>query len=60
MLNLIAIDDEPYALKVLIDHCSKIDFVTLQNTFTNPIEGLNFMRSNSVTVVLLDIKMHDI
>lgn len=60
MIQAIAIDDEPHALKVIEEHCSKIDFLTLQKSFTNPIDGLDYLSQKKIPVLFLDIKMHNI
>lgn len=60
MIKVIAIDDEPLALKVLEEHASKINFLKLEKTFTNPLEGIEYLNQESVSALFLDIKMHDI
>ena len=60
MIQVIAIDDEPYSLQVLKEHCSKINFLQLQKTFTNPLEGLAYLNDKAITALFLDVKMHDI
>lgn len=60
MINAIAIDDEPFALKVLEEHAYKINFLQLQKTFTSPLEGMAYLRDNNIDTLFLDIKMHDI
>ena len=60
MINAIAIDDEPLALKVIISHCEKIDFVDLQKTFTHPTEALKYLRKYPVDLLFVDIQMPSI
>lgn len=60
MLKAIAIDDESYALEVIKSHASKVPFLELIATFTNPIEGLEYLKNESVQLVFLDINMPDI
>jgi len=60
MINAIAIDDEPLALKVLVGHASKINFLDLEKTFTDPLEGIEYFKRQPISAVFLDIKMHDI
>jgi len=57
MINAIAIDDEPLALKVIISHCEKIDFINLQKTFTHPTEALNYLKNYPVDLLFVDIQM---
>jgi hypothetical protein len=39
MIQAIAIDDEPLALKVIEGHASKINFLNLVKRFTDPAQG---------------------
>lgn len=56
-MNCIAIDDEPLALDLLTDYIGKIPFLTLERTFTNPIEGLGYLQENKVDLVFLDVEL---
>lgn len=60
MLTAIAIDDEPMALEVVKSHASKVPFLDLAAVFTNAIKGLEYLKSNPVDLIFLDIKMPDI
>ncbi len=60
MLRCVIIDDEPLALKLLVDYVEKTEFLELKNSFTNPIEGLHFISSNEVDLVFLDIQMPEL
>ena len=57
MINAIAIDDEPLALKVIVSHCEKTDFINLQKTFTHPTEALKYLRKYPVDLLFVDIQM---
>ncbi len=57
MMNAIAIDDEPLALKVIDSHCGKTDFINLQKTFTHPTEALKYLRKYPVDLIFVDIQM---
>jgi len=57
MINAIAIDDEPLALKVIDSHCEKTDFINLQKTFTHPTEALRYLRKYPVDLLFVDIQM---
>lgn len=57
MINAIAIDDEPPALKVIENFCNQIDFIDLQKTFNQPSEGLKYLHKFPVDVLFLDIQM---
>ncbi|UJP63914.1 LytR/AlgR family response regulator transcription factor [Mongoliitalea daihaiensis] len=60
MLKAIAIDDEVLALEVIKSHASKTPTLDLQHTFTNPLEGLEYLRAHPIDVLFLDIKMPDL
>lgn len=60
MLTAIAIDDEPMALEVVKAHASKVPFLDLKESFTNAIKAIEFLKSNPVDLIFLDIKMPDI
>jgi DNA-binding LytR/AlgR family response regulator len=60
MINAIAIDDEPLALKVIENFCEKVDFITLQKTFNKPNEALKHLSKFPVDLLFLDINMPSI
>ena len=60
ILQAIAIDDEPSALKVLQAHAKKIPFLNLKASFLHPTEGLAYLQSHAVDVVFLDVQMPDL
>ncbi|GEC72982.1 MAG TPA: response regulator transcription factor [Flavobacterium sp.] len=56
-VNCLIIDDEPLAINVIKNHIELIENFELINTFSNSIEGLNFLKNNAIDVVFLDINM---
>ena len=60
MINAIALDDEPPSLKVLESFCNKVDFVTLQKTFSKPNDALKHIQKFPVDLLFLDIQMPSI
>jgi DNA-binding LytR/AlgR family response regulator len=60
MINCIAIDDEPLALDLLADYCSRIDFVNFKKSFTKPSEAADYLNKFPVDLLFLDIQMPDI
>ncbi len=60
MISCIAIDDEPLALQLITEYTSKISFLNLQKTFTNPDEAKIWLQENLVDLLFLDIQMPDI
>ncbi|MDR1171893.1 MAG: DNA-binding response regulator, partial [Bacteroidales bacterium] len=59
-MRCIAIDDEPLALKLLACYCSQIPSVQLLGTYTDPLDGVSYIRSMQPDLIFLDICMPDI
>lgn len=51
------IDDEPLAIKVLLNYFENFSDFEIIGTFNNSLDGLEFINSNSVDAVFLDINM---
>ena len=60
MITCIAIDDEPLALKIIEEYCSKISFLQLIQTFSDTDAALAYLKDNKVDALFLDIQMPDI
>lgn len=60
MVRCIAIDDEPLALQLINEYCSKISFLKLEKVFTNTDEANAYLQENPVDLLFLDIQMPDI
>lgn len=56
-IKCLIIDDEPLAINVIKNFLEPIEDFELIDTFSNPIEGLNFLKNNKVDVIFLDINM---
>jgi DNA-binding LytR/AlgR family response regulator len=56
-LRCLAVDDEPFALKLLADDISKIPFLQLVNTCASPLEALEYLRKETIHLLFLDIQM---
>lgn len=56
-LRCIAIDDEPFALKMLADDLQKIPAVDLVDTFKSPLKAVDTLQQNRVDLLFLDIQM---
>lgn len=60
MIRCIAVDDEPLALQLINEYCSKIPFLNLMQTFTNPDEAKSWLQQNDADLIFLDIQMPDV
>jgi two-component system LytT family response regulator len=60
MIRCLIVDDEPLALHILEDYMSKIPFLQLVKSTTNPIEALTFVQEGNVDLVFLDVQMPEL
>ena len=60
MIRAIAIDDEPMALEVIKAHSKKVSFLDLKETFVSALEALDYIKTQQVDLIFLDINMPDI
>ncbi|UMB59646.1 LytTR family DNA-binding domain-containing protein [Lutibacter sp. A80] len=60
MINCIAIDDEPLALRQITSYIEKTPFLELQQSFESAIEALSYLEKNSVELMFVDINMPDL
>lgn len=56
-MTCIAIDDEPFALKLITDDIQKILFLDLKATFSSPMDALVVMQKEPIDLIFLDIQM---
>ncbi|PJJ08199.1 LytTR family two component transcriptional regulator [Flavobacterium sp. 1] len=56
-IKCVIIDDEPLAIKVLLNYFENFSEFEVIGTFNNSLEGLEFINSNTVDAVFLDINM---
>lgn len=54
------VDDEPLAIKLLQNHISQMEMLEVAGTCSNGIKASEFLRSTSVDLLFLDIKMPQI
>ena len=57
MMNCIAVDDEPLALKLLQDNISKVPFLKLAAACNDAFEALKATQENKIDLVFIDIQM---
>ena len=57
MINCIAVDDEPLALKLLQDNISKVPFLKLVSGCNDAFEAMKALQENKIDLVFIDIQM---
>lgn len=60
MIKAIAIDDEPLALEIIVKYCNQISDIQLLATFTSPFSAIEYIESNQVDLLFLDILMPEL
>jgi DNA-binding LytR/AlgR family response regulator len=60
MIQTIAIDDEPLALKLITGYIKRTSFLQLVGSFDNPLSAMEFIEQNPVDLIFLDIQMPDL
>ncbi len=59
-IKCLAIDDEPLAMEIISDYISKIEYLELVKCFDNALEAIEFLKSNQIDLIFLDIQMEDL
>jgi two-component system LytT family response regulator len=59
-MKAIAVDDESIALEIVSSHASKVPFLELKGCFTDAFKALEYLQTENIDLVFLDIKMPDI
>jgi DNA-binding LytR/AlgR family response regulator len=60
MIPAIAIDDEPLALQLVTGYIRKTPFLDFKGCFDNPLTAMEFLETNQVQLIFLDIQMPDL
>ena len=58
--NVIVVDDEYLAQKLLQDYVSKVESLQLVATCSNAFEAMGALKNNKVDIMLLDVQMPDL
>ena len=51
-IKCLIIDDEPLAINVIKNYLNDINDVVIVETFSNAIDGINFLKDNHVDLIL--------
>ena len=60
IINCIAIEDEPLALKKIKEFIEQVAYLNLLERFDNALEAIGYLKSNTVDLIFLDIRMKKI
>jgi len=60
MINCIIIEDEPLAIKKLATYIDKLPAYNLLKTFHSAVLAIDFLKSNRVDLIFLDIEMKEL
>lgn len=60
MINCIAVDDEPLALRQIASYIEKTLFLNLSGQFENGMQAFEYLNENSVDLLFVDIQMPDL
>ncbi|MES2331696.1 MAG: LytTR family DNA-binding domain-containing protein [Bacteroidota bacterium] len=56
-IHCIVIEDEPLAVKVLVDYIQQVPFLSLQASFKDAILATDYLRDNTTDLIFLDIHL---
>ena len=59
MINVLIVDDEHHARKLLADYVAKVPFLNLVKTCMNVFEAIEVMQKERIDLLILDIQMPD-
>ncbi|MFZ4581655.1 MAG: LytR/AlgR family response regulator transcription factor, partial [Paludibacter sp.] len=58
-IKCVIIDDEPLAISVVERYVLQSPFLSLEQSFTNPIQALKYLNENEIDLMFIDIQMPD-
>jgi DNA-binding LytR/AlgR family response regulator len=56
-MRCLAVDDEPFALRLIADDIQKVPFLELVKPCSSPLEALEYLKKDPVDLLFLDIQM---
>ncbi len=60
MINCIIIEDEPLAIKKLVNYIDKLPTLNLVETFSSAVSAIGFLKLNPIDLIFLDIEMKEL
>lgn len=59
-INCVIVDDEYLAIKIIEEYSSRLNGLKIERSFTRPSDALEYLISNPVDLILLDIQMPEL
>ncbi|MFT3909183.1 MAG: LytTR family DNA-binding domain-containing protein [Ferruginibacter sp.] len=59
-INCIVVEDEPLAMERTVGYIRKLPTLSIASTFDNAVDAFNFLRSNTVDLIFLDINLGEL
>lgn len=59
-IRCIAVDDEPLALQKMHDFILRVGYLELLAEFDNALDAIEFLKSNAIDLIFLDIQMEEL
>lgn len=59
-MKCLVIDDEPFALDLIKRYIEKTPYIDLKGAFTNPIKAMEFLNTQEIDLIFLDINMPEL
>ena len=56
-MNCVIIDDEPNAIDILKRYAEQTPFLSLRQTFRNPLKAIGYLQEEQIDLIFLDINM---
>ena len=60
MINCLIVDDEQHAIDILVHYISQTPFLHLVDSTTNPVEALQWVNTQKIDLIFLDIQMPEL
>ena len=56
-LRCLVVDDDPLSVQIVLNCVANTPFLTAAGSFTNPVEAAEYLRTNPVDLLFLDVEM---
>ncbi len=56
-ISCLVMDDEPYAVNLLAEYIAQVPWLSLEHKCYNALEALDYLKTNNVDLIFLDINM---